>query len=201
MEIEAKFRIDDPAAFTALAGLERAGDYTLAVAPHVEQQRNIYYDTADGRLRAAHYGLRIRSVGDRTVATLKGPNQGQGELHRRPEWELEATSPDPATWPEGPARRELQALIGAVPLVPLLEIHTARRHILAAHDGRTVAEISLDEGVLIAAGRREPFHELEIELLPAGEHTDLEALIAALGRHTRLTPEHRSKLERGLALL
>ena len=70
MEIEAKFRVDDERTFADLLSLTALGPFRLAPAPAPEDQRNVYFDTADGRLRAAHYGLRVRANGDRRIATL-----------------------------------------------------------------------------------------------------------------------------------
>lgn len=200
MEIEVKFRLDDPAVFTALTEIDRLGPYTLHPADESEHQRNTYYDTADGVLRAARYGLRIREVNGCSIATLKGPNQGSGGLHQRAEWEVAAQSPDPSTWPPGVARDHALALLGDRALAPFLSIETMRRHIYAHIGGRAIAEISLDEGTITVGARREAFLELEIELLPAGAPDDLATLVAALQERYTLIPEPRSKLERGLAL-
>lgn len=201
MEIEAKFRIESAEVFPQLAVLRHLGPYTLHLAPQVEQQRNTYYDTADGRLRTARYGLRTREVDGRSVVTLKGPGEVSAGVHRRAEWEFPADNPDPATWPNAEARAQVAELLGATPLVQLLVIETSRRHIFAERAGQRVAELSLDEGVITAGTRTHPFRELEIELLPAGTPDDLDALVNALREHITLIPEEHSKLERGLALL
>lgn len=201
MEIEAKFRIDDPAVFAELTTLGRIGPYGLQPEDRVEQQHNTYYDTADGRLRAARYGLRTREVDGRCVVTLKGPGEVRDGVHQRAEWEFESHNPAPATWPQGDARELALALLGDEPLLPLLTIHTHRRHIIAARDTRAIAELSLDEGTITAGDRTEGIRELEIELLPSGVRVDFDALVAALQEQFSLCPEGRSKLERGLALL
>ncbi|NJN66042.1 MAG: CYTH domain-containing protein [Chloroflexaceae bacterium] len=203
MEIEAKFRIGDPQVFPLLLALDRLGPYVLRPAPQHEEQRNTYYDTPDGCLRRARYGLRTREVQGRVIVTLKGPGQVQGGVHERAEWEAEVADPDPSAWPDGEVRCRVRALVTPdVPLVPFLTIHTHRHHIVvlsASH--QEVAEVSLDESRIEAGGATDDFCELEIELRPAGTRRDLEALVAALGEHMVLMPEPRSKLERGLALL
>ncbi|NJO84464.1 MAG: CYTH domain-containing protein, partial [Blastochloris sp.] len=67
MEIEAKFRIENPTIFTTLMRLNRLANYRLVSTPHIEQQHNIYYDSADRRLQSALYGLRTREVDGRCV--------------------------------------------------------------------------------------------------------------------------------------
>lgn len=200
MEIEAKYAVTEEALDT-VSTVRRLGAYTLRPAPAVEEQENTYYDTADGRLSAARYGLRLRRVGERSLITLKGPTDGNDGLHRRAEYEFEGAATDPATWPEGVARDLTLALTGGAPLTPLLRIHTERRVLYAERDGIQAAEICLDRGTIYAGDRRAPISELEIEQLPDGSADDLADLAAALVKLIRLRPEPRSKLERGLALL
>ena len=64
-----------------------------------------------------------------------------------------------------------------------------------------MAEISLDEGVILAGGRAVGFRELEAELLPAGTRADLDVLIDHLQARFALIPESRGKKKRGLELL
>ncbi len=202
MEIEAKYIIEDQTAFARLLELRQLADYALQPASAPDRQRNTYYDTDDGRLRKRRYGLRIRQVGEYSVATLKGESQVHAGLHERGEWEVPATSPDPYTWPEGAARETALALLGETfKLIPLLQINTERHTIIARRDNLAVIEISLDNGTFEAAGRSQPFRELELELLPDGEYADLAALAELLSQHVDLQAENRSKLERAMKLL
>jgi triphosphatase len=201
MEIEKKFRIDDPKHLDTLTTLRTLGTCTLRQSSHAGQQRNTYYDTADGLLERQKYGLRIREVDGRSVATLKGPGEGEAGLFRRSEWEVEASNPEPSTWPEGEARTQALALLQDAPLVPVLTIYTQRRHIIALRGDSEVAEISLDQGSFQADEQREPFCELEIELLPAGTDADIDALEAAIKQHIPLVAENRSKFARAMMLL
>lgn len=201
MEIEKKFRIDDVAQLNQLKTLDRLGDYDLRQSSHSDHQTNTYYDTADRRLERGQYGLRIRDVEGHCIATLKGSQQVQDGLFERDEWEVEASDPHPATWPESAARTQALAVLGDARLLPLLTIYTERHHIFALRDGQEIAEMSLDSGTIEASGQRQPFCELEIELRPAGTAADIDALEAALGTYLPLQPESRSKLQRGLALL
>ncbi len=203
MEIEAKYRVDDANAhiFAVLPTLTTLGRYSLRAHEHVAHQRNIYYDTPNGRVCAAQHGLRIRHVNGHSIATLKGPNQVTNGLHQRAEWEIETDNPDPATWPPGEAREYALALLGDAPLHPIVTIYTNRRQIIATNDDQDVAECSLDEGYFEAAGRTQRFRELEIELLPDGTHADIDVLTTALKEYVSLIPENRSKLQRAMSLL
>jgi len=202
MEIEAKFRVDDAQTFPQLLALGAIGPFKLVAEPDVEDQRNVYFDTADRRLRAGQYGLRVRDLGNRRIATLKGAAKARDGMYERDEWEIEIGDDDnPSAWPPSEARdRTLALLDGAAPL-PILAIRTRRLHIIALRDDRRVAELSLDTGAIDAGGRTANFRELEIELLKTGTRADLDALVALLRARFTLTPEDRSKLARGLALL
>lgn len=201
MEIEAKFRVADERTFPALLDLTELGPFRLA-AGGTEDQRNVYFDTADTRLRAGRYGLRVRDLGGRRIATLKGETRSVDGLHERDEWEVDIGGDDrPETWPASEIRERVLALLGGAPLLPILTIATQRRHVYASRAGVRVAELSLDEGTIHAGGRTESFRELEIELLDGRERTDLEALVTLLRDRFPLIPEDRSKLARGLALL
>jgi inorganic triphosphatase YgiF len=201
MEIEAKFRVEDDALFPALLGLRALGPFQLAAAPEPEDQRNVYFDTADRRLRQAQYGLRVREIGERRIATLKGAAQVSDGMYERDEWEIDVDGDDPHGWPPGELRDRVLDLLGGAALEPTLAIHTRRQHIYAARGAARVAELSLDEGDISAGGLGQHFRELEIELLGAGSRADLDELVRLLRGRFALAPEDRSKLARGLALL
>jgi inorganic triphosphatase YgiF len=202
MEIEAKYRVDDQHTFDDLLSLTRLGSFQLTPAPNPEDQRNTYFDTADGQLRAARYGLRVRDLGARRIATLKSDARVADGVYEREEWEVAIGDDDrPESWPPGEVRERTLALLGGAPLSPILTIHTLRRHIHASRDGAAIAEISLDEGLISAGGREERLRELEIELVGSATRADLDELAALLRERYTLVPEGHSKLARGLALL
>lgn len=200
MEIEAKFRIA-ATDLAELAKLRRLGAYALNPSPAPEQQENIYYDTSDGRLNTARYGLRVRRVGNRALVTLKGPAEVAADgVHRRAEFEFSGDQPDPQVWAPGVARDLALALTGGAPLVPMAAVLTERYVLHVTLSGTPVAEICLDHGLLRGGEREQPFAEVEIELLPAGSPADLAAIAKALGTHANLVPEVQTKLQRALAL-
>src|SRR5512138_438057 len=102
MEIEAKFRVEDDRIFPELLSLGAIGSYRLSASDAAEEQRNVYFDTPDWRLRDQQYGLRVRQVGERRIATLKGEAKIDDGMYERDEWEVEVGDDDkPATWPPG----------------------------------------------------------------------------------------------------
>lgn len=201
MEIEAKFQFTDPTQIATLATCTNLGAYQLHAHPPPQQQRNVYYDTSDGRVRSARYGLRIRYVDGRQLLTLKGPTTLQDGVHQRAEWEFEAPTIDPATWPDGEARYQAMQLIGAAPLVPQLTIATIRRIIMVEREGVPIAEMALDQAWISAGGRGRSFEELEVELRPPATRSDLDAFVAVLCETFPLLPETQTKLTRGMLLL
>lgn len=201
MEIEAKFRVEDDQVFPELLRLPSLGPFGLAPMPHAEDQRNVYFDTPDRRLRQGQYGLRVREVGARRIATLKGAAQVRDGMYERDEWEVDVDGDDPHSWPEGEVRQRVLALIGDATLAPTLTINTRRQHIYAERAGARVAELSLDEGDISAGTLDQHFRELEIELLPSQPRPELDQLVELLRARFTLIPEDRSKLARGLALL
>ncbi|HEX5692559.1 MAG TPA: CYTH domain-containing protein, partial [Roseiflexaceae bacterium] len=200
--IEAKFRVDDERLFHELLDLTSLGPFVLAPANQAEQQRNTYFDTDDRRLRAGRYGLRVREVGKRRIATLKGEARVTDGMYERDEWEVDIGADDrPEAWPPSEARERTLELLDGAALQPTLEIQTQRHHIYASRGAEQIAELSLDEGTIRAGGREQHFRELEIELLGDASRTDLDTFVDLLRDRYQLVAEDRSKLERGLALL
>lgn len=206
MEIEAKFAIPDRTVYRRLARLRSLGRFALRPA-RVGQVADRYFDTADGRLRAAGFACRLRAEGDVIVATLKGLGGATGAVHRRAEEEVRLAqwSADPAAWPDSPARTLALELAAGAPLLPLFDL-TQRRTRADLLDGeRHVAELSLDAVRTDLTGLRRPvrsaYYELEVELAPAGHETDLAEIAVELIQTWQLPAESHSKFERALDML
>src|SRR5579859_6668282 len=201
VEVEAKFAITGDMSPKILDDLD-IRPYTLR-ATGSEEHIDTLLDTPDRRITGQKYGLRIRTANSTLTLTLKGPNSGEGAVHVRQEWEAPLTPPlrlDPESWPE-PIASKVAALVSAETLTPLFHV-TVERQLWAVRRGnRVIGELALDTGAILAAGRRENIHELELELKGSGAQADLDALCDRLTTQLPLTPEKRSKLERGLALL
>ncbi|HET9110099.1 MAG TPA: CHAD domain-containing protein, partial [Ktedonobacterales bacterium] len=201
MEVEAKFAIT--------AALEPEEINALSLSPYslrsagVEHHSDVLLDTPSRALTGALRALRIRTIGERRILTLKGPNQGAHGVHEREEIEAPLSGPlsyDPHDWPPE-IGEQVVALAHGEPLSPLLRLRVERRLWTVRRNSRVVGELALDTGEIIAAGRHAPLHELELELKGTGARADLDTLSDALRKALPLQPESRSKLERGLALL
>jgi inorganic triphosphatase YgiF len=201
MEVEAKFAITEKLDSKSLDNLDLR-PYSLRPAG-VEDHVDTLLDTPDRRITTQMHALRIRAANSALTLTLKGPNSGQGEIHMRQEWEAPLTPPlrlDPKSWPDPIASRVVE-LAGTEALTSLFHVAVERRLWTVRRGGRAIGELALDTGVILAAGRREPIYELELELKGSGARVDLDALRDRLSAQLPLAPETRSKLQRGLALL
>ncbi len=207
MEIEAKYALTGPlepadleAADLHLYQLRFTGD---------ERHHDVLLDTPTRALAAHKCTLRLRHHDDgRVTATYKGAHSTSGAVHSRdeveaqvPDTELDGGQPiDAHRLPPVLAER-IEPLIGDAPLAPLVETHIHRETWAVLRDGQTVAEIALDDGGISANGLTAPVRELEVEIKEAGAPADLDALGQLLTQQFPLTPEPRSKFERGLVLL
>jgi adenylate cyclase class 2 len=86
-EIETKFRVADR---ESLEGrLEALG----ARPGPLEDEKNVLYDDASGRLKSEGCALRLRTVGRRGLLTFKGPPKISRGIKSRVEWESGVESP------------------------------------------------------------------------------------------------------------
>jgi inorganic triphosphatase YgiF len=194
VEREIKFSIA-PAAARRLARQVRA-----AGAWRRRMVSNVYYDTADGRLRRAGMALRLRRDGGRRLQTVKAETSGAAGFSARAEWEMAAPRGrlDLGAFP----REEILAATGvdlarlATQLQPMFETRFTRRSAALLVDGATRAEICVDRGYVAAGKRREPISEIELEL-KAGASAALLRYAAAIAKPLGLALEFESKAERG----
>lgn len=202
LEIEAKFRVEQPSIIANLLQLTALGPYALIPTPGIEYQHNTYFDTPDRLLAAQHSSLRVRGVGRQRFGTFKRSLPTHAGVHTREEWQVELDSGDtPYAWPASAARDQaLMALSGAV-AVPLFTVRTQRQYMYAVRASVVVAEISLDKGTIYAGERTSDFCEIEIELLEGQLRADLDAIAGHLQARYPIVPESRGKKRRGLALL
>jgi inorganic triphosphatase YgiF len=159
-----------------------------------QRQLSIYFDTSENQLRKRGYTLRVRSVGDRYIQTVKSLDNCAG-LSERGEWEYQIDGPEPDE--ERLADTPL-ADVEVSSLHPVIRSEVNRTACRLRPDGAEL-ELDVDHGTMTAGGRKMPVHEIEIELLrgSAQSAVDLARLIAG---HVPVKLGVLSKAERGFAL-
>jgi inorganic triphosphatase YgiF len=169
-----------------------------APAPAAEPLMSVYYDTPDRRLQAKGLTLRVRTVGERFVQTVKSA-EGPG-LFGRGEWETDLVSATPnrnaaLLTPLATALDEAEF----ADLAPVFLTHVSRLS-RRVHHGGAVIEASLDEGEIETHdGRTAALRELELEL-KSGPPSALLSLADTLGGDDPLRLSLVSKAEAGYRL-
>jgi triphosphatase len=191
-EIELKLEIDSDVidAFAPSAVL-------ASVMPTAIPQVSTYYDTPQQDLRRAGLSLRVRTIGERHIQTIKATAGATAGLFARPEWEHDVAGPKPELDLGSPIR----ALIGDDILARITRAFTVtvtRRQWVIEQDGGTI-ELVVDTGHVSAAERTTPVSEIELEL-KGGSSTAIFALTRTLSRDIPLRLGVLTKAERGYRL-
>lgn len=191
-EIELKF-IARPGIWPLLTGLAWLKG-TIQGKAKSRRLRSLYFDTSRHRLAKSAMMLRIRSDGYSRIQTIKAAG---GSLIERGEWEapIAGNRPDPAMFKDAGAEK----VIKHRPLRRVFETRVLRKTVTLKAGGSEI-ELSLDRGAIIAPGRREPIHEIELEL-KKGHKSDLLKIGARLAKSLSLEYGLWAKAERGYALL
>ena len=154
-----------------------------------------YYDTPDRSLRNRKWTLRRRLENGISVCTVKTPAVGGG----RGEWEVncgDILTAIPALVALGAPEALLSVAADGVREVCAARF--TRLATLLSPEGCTL-ELALDEGVLLGGGKALPFAEVEAELKQGSEEAAIR-FGETLARQWQLMPEHRSKVQRAMAL-
>jgi inorganic triphosphatase YgiF len=185
-EAELKFELSDDM-------LPKLAEHPAFAAPaETSRLRSVYFDTPAQDLWHACLGLRVRESDGGRVQTVKSEKAAAAV---RREWEAKITGerPDAAALADSPAAKVLNGHDDELAAVFATDVERVRRLWTRGDD---VVEISLDHGEITAGARREPIHELELEL-KAGDPQALFDLAAALSGQVKLPLLFQSKAERG----
>lgn len=174
--------------------------------------RDVYYDTADGRLRAARVAFRVRRAGSAVLVTVKRPVRQVGGLSQREEYEaplgpetLQAALERAGTADVAAAVPVADLAAGgrAGPLAPILVAVTERLSRPVTRAGAVVATLAIDRVAYEELPGAPVYCDVEVEAAPAGTEADLHQIAALLSEAARaagvrLEPGRESKLSRGL---
>ncbi|WP_269715520.1 CYTH domain-containing protein [Caulobacter sp. NIBR2454] len=185
-EVEWKFEV-------TASDLDKAQALLAEVEFSVAELVSVYFDTPDRALHRAGCTLRVRSGKGGSKQTFK--RETSDGTMARDEWETPSgPEPDAAFLKDTPAHD----LTGGRPLVPLFKVANRRRSGLLHLDGGVV-EVALDDAVVEAGGRSQPFCEIELEL-KSGDPAAL-GMAADRLKSLALKPSELGKGERGYRLL
>ena len=154
-----------------------------------------YYDTPDLKLAMHHWTLRRRMENGVSVCTFKKPLEDGS----RGEWEVQCESIMQAVMQlcqAGAPWELMRATAGG-----LIQTCGARFTRLATtlELPECTVELALDAGILMGAGRVQPFAEVEVEL-KKGDEAAAVAFAQLLAKEYGLVNESRSKFVRAMAL-
>lgn len=195
-EVELKYLIDK----------NKIGDLRVFLNTHLAPQTtlqlaNVYFDTNATDLGNAKIGLRIRRWNDQCEQTVKLAGRASGAQSERPEYTASCTTeiPNLALFPAHiwPKHWNLESVQAAL----IVQFRTDfRRERWLLKEGDSVAEVALDQGLILAAEQTEEISELEVEM-QRGRLDDLLPTIEQICSEFSLLPGSKSKAQRGYALL
>lgn len=217
LEVELKLSVigDDPEALLdEIAGLPTLGAYRLG-PPIDHHLHDIYWEAADAGLRANRLSLRLRTIDERLVFTVKGGTNSSDGLFTRYELEVPATAEnwadvravlmgegaplglavagdDPPDW--------LRAA-GLYPTQDRVTRRTVRYAFMSDSGDQPLAELALDRTRFDFGTVLVDYWEVEIEQLDGGEDAPGALGRALLDRYSsRLEPSTVGKYSRGLSI-
>ena len=172
--------------------------------PKVKELENVYYDTADLRLRKRGLAFRIRRDGTKFIQTVKTGDSEAAGLFSRGEWEGPVPSLEPQ--PDIVDDPQIRAALGLLLPGELRPVFTTRVHREIQEVNGTdslgrlkIIEAAFDRGQIEAAGSVQPLSEIELELVEGAPRALFE-LALSLQDIAPTQLETRSKSARGYAL-
>ena len=151
----------------APASVEDAVDGAVPdrVVPQRQKLDSIYFDTPDRWLSEHRMALRVRRIGRKKIQTLKAPASGPGGLQNFQELEaiVAADRPQLPLVADVKLRSRLERAKIWPRLRPVFETRFHRTSFTLDHSG-SILEVAVDQGDIVAEGRRRPLAEVELEL-------------------------------------
>ena len=206
MEIELKYKLESEQYNNILSDgwISRMAENA---EPEVVRMKSAYFDTEDYTLIKHNIAFRVRSEGNRTVATLKWGDDDGGisGLYIRSEINIPITdqtvyfNPDPEIFIESAEGKDLIEILDKKPLLNIFDTIFTRSRFRIDYE-QSILELSLDEGVIVAGAKSLPLRELEIEML-SGSKEDLLVIGKKVASRYKIKPELKTKFARGVELL
>jgi triphosphatase len=207
MEIELKYNVDSVEKYENILSDNWIRSHAENAEPENIRMKAAYFDTEDHTLIKHNVAFRIRSEGERTLATLKWREDDEGisGLYVRSEINIPIADqtcffhPDPEVFKESSEGKDLLDLIDNRPLINIFDMVFMRKCYRIDY-GRSILEVALDEGLIVAGTKSDPLRELEIEIY-SGDKEDLLAVGKKIAEKYSLEPELKTKFARGVELI
>ena len=197
-ERELKF-LADPETFKA-ALIHPLLEQKTAAKPAPRAINSLYFDTESGDLLRRGVTLRVRRMNCRLILGVKKEAPPDGWFFERAEAEITSPSAEPdLSLFDKDIARELEDIVGDNKLAPRFGSDVRRTLRMVTFRSAEI-EVALDDGFLFAGDRREPTHEIELEL-KTGEPAALFEFGLALLDALPLKLGVLSKARRGALLL
>lgn len=177
------------------------GGTVTALAQTTRRLVDSYLDTDDWRVARAGFVARTRHRGRHEEVTMKDmrPAEGSGLRQRLEVTEVLPPAGVADLGPDGPVGRRLRAIVGSRPLREVLQVRTRRRPFALRVGGVDVAEVALDDTVIVVGGGQRPMQLRRVEVEVQAEWVDaLEPIVQQLRVSCGLQPARLSKFEAGL---
>jgi triphosphatase len=180
------------------------GGTITALAKPPRRLVDSYRDTDDWRIARAGFVVRTRRRGRHDEVTLKDnrPAEGSGLRLRLEVTEVLPPSGLDGLAEDGPVGRRLRAIVGARRLREVLQVRTRRRPFALRVGGTDVAEVALDDTLIVVGNGQRPMQlrRVEVEVQPDWLEA-LEPIVEQLRLTCGLQPARLSKFEAGLLAL
>jgi triphosphatase len=180
------------------------GGTVTALARPPRRLVDSYLDCDDWRIARAGFVVRTRRRGRHDEVTLKDtrPAAGSGLRQRLEVTEILPPSGLAGLGDDGPVGRRLRAIVGSRRLREVLQVRTRRRPFALRVGGADVAEIALDDTMIVVGTGQRPMQLRRVEVEVHPEWLDaLEPIVEQLRMSCGLQPASLSKFEAGLLAL
>ena len=207
MEVELKYKIESDEQFETILSDDWISGLAESAEPEVVRMKAAYFDTEDHTLIKHNIAFRIRSEGERMVATLKWKDDDAGisGLYIRSEINIPVKDqtalfgPNRELFIESAEGKDLIDIIGEKQLVNIFDMFFTRKRFRIDYE-QSIIELALDEGVIFAGSDSLRLRELELEML-SGKKEDLLTIGKVIAAKYKLKPELKTKFARGVELL
>jgi len=180
------------------------GGTVTALARPPRRLVDSYLDCDEWRIARAGFVVRTRRRGRQDEVTLKDnrPAEGSGLRQRLEVTEVLPPSGLAALGHDGPVGRRLRAIVGSRRLREVLQVRTRRRPFALRVGGVDVAEIALDDTMIVVGTGQRPMQLRRVEVEVHPDWLDaLEPIVEQLRMACGLQPARLSKFEAGLLAL